>query len=242
MFYISESELEKLPLLQGDNKGIHGKCYEYNDEVLKVFHSVNFSDTNMSNIKRNIISNLGIKVENVAFPTEIGMVEKNKFSYTMPYIDGILLFDIYKNIKNQNFDLSFDEISNCYHNTYKTVQNISDYCIKMDDLHNKNCKLISKKKLGIFDTDFFKKLHESENHAVVQNNIKVINNVFKAIILSIYNEASIENSFTDRINYDELFQIFIKVGFYSKTFIDDALEELSKKTKANSLKGLIISK
>lgn len=226
MFNISNEEFKKLKPLE-DNEGAYGACYYYEDGVLKVFH-----EDNMNYLKPYINDILGIDIENVAFPEEIGSVG-NKYAYKMKYINGILVYNIYDSVNKGICDLTFDDISKYYHNALLTVQDISDYHIMINELHVKNCKFMENNKFGIFDTDLYTKCNSEKYNIINKNNIKAVNEVFY-VLLCLINSNSRLGCYFNRF--------IVNRDLYNTMFIDDALEELNKSRRVNTLKELIIAK
>jgi hypothetical protein len=101
MIIITKEELKKLKPLNGENKGSYGTCFLYeNDKVLKTYSNTMPFYYNKREIKRNIKNSIGVHVEDVSFPIDIAKTDEYKFSYIMPYIDGVSFNGLLDNISD----------------------------------------------------------------------------------------------------------------------------------------------
>ena len=240
MKYINKFELNKLPLLYGKNNGFYGTCYKYSDDlVLKIFNT-NLYFKRKDEIKSNVGKLFGIEIDNVSFSYQITKTSGIDFSYLMPYIKGNIWQDILYMIKDDEmYDVSFEDISKCYHDGVSKVNKIGKNNIKIFDLNPSNCKIDSKNNFGIFDVDLYKRESYFTKKEIEYHNIREFNNVFNFLFQSIY-YIYLKNE--EIILLNEFFDILNISNINSVNYVDHIIYELNKKMNVNSIRELTLYK
>lgn len=245
MIIITEEELAKLKPLSEENKGVYGTCFLYeNDFVLKTYlNTLNFH-CNRREIKRNIKKNVGIKVENVSFPIEIAKVEGYNFSYIMPYIEGISFEKMVENIKNTEFNMTFEDFAYLYHDAISKADEIASLGIEMTDFHKDNCKIKEDFTIGIYDIDFYEKKKISGRFIekyLAYHNMLEINDAFFNMIRCFYNKRIRLGYSSDDIDSLRLLSKIIEDFPRNKrNYVDDVLTKINDELKKDTIKDLII--
>lgn len=243
MLLIIENKLHNVKPLQGINEGSYGKCYRYKDDiVLKVFFRTPFNQHKES-IEKNVKNSLDVKIEGVAFPTEILKVFGYEFSYVMPYIDGTQMDEVIKKIMDENYDITFDELCKLYYDALHKMDEITDYSFLMRDFKMRNCKVTDAFSIGILDTDLYEKQKTLKNN-IYNQNLRSVNDLFYDFLMNIYsnklNIALMKHSFR---YYDKILDDLNILGNIkrsdNKTYIDDALFHIDEKFKVGTVKELI---
>lgn len=245
MIIITEEELVKLEPLNKENKGVYGTCFLYkNDLVLKTYlNTLNFH-CNRREIKRNIKKNVGIKVKDVSFPIELAETEGYKFSYIMPYIEGISFHELVDNIKNTEFNMTFDDFTHLYHDALSKSNEIASLGIEMTDFHKDNCKIKEDFTIGIYDIDFYEKKKISgkfiEKYLAYHNMLEV-NDAFFNMIKCFYNKRIRAGYSSDEVeNLRLLSKIIEDYPRNKRNYVDDVLTKINDELKKDNIKDLII--
>lgn len=243
MLLIIDNELKKVKPIDGINEGSYGKCFKYNDGVLKVFFNSNIFNEKEKLIRENINNSKGIIISDISFPIDIKDVLGYKFSYTMPFIDGISMDEIIKKIIYDDYDISFEDLIKIYNNSLLKIKEISEYGIKTDDIMMRNCKVKEDFSFGIVDVDFFRKI-DSLNNEIYNTNLHNINKLFFYFLLEAINNRKYVCSGNKYYNYvisdfDDYLKILKGVSLDSKCYVDDVLYELASKKNVNTIGKLI---
>ena len=245
MITITKEGLKELKPLTGENKGSYGTCFLYEDDkILKAYSDTMPFYYNKREIKRNIKNSLGIYVKDVSFPIDISLTYGYKFSYIMPYIEGISFDELLNNLINTEFNMSFDEFSYLYHYAISKAYEIASFGIEMNDFHKNNCKIKDDFTIGIFDVDFYETkmiFNRFREKSLKYYNMLVINEAFHEMLSSFYNKkkkfiSSKENCY----NLKRFYDIITNFPRNQPTYVDDILVKLNDEIKKETIKDLII--
>lgn len=245
MIIITKEELEKLKPLTEDKKGSYGTCFLYEDaKVLKTYSNTMPFYYNKRNIKRNIKNSLGVCVKDVAFPIDIAQVKGYKFSYIMPYIDGISFNELLDNIINTEFNMTFDDFIYLYHDAISKANEIASLGIQIDDFHKDNCKIKDDFSIGIFDVDFYER--KILFGRFIEKNLRYynmleINEAFYNMMKYFYNKKIRFGYCKDNVcELRILYEIIQNFPQNKPNYVDNVLTKINDKLKKETIKDLII--
>ena len=245
MIIITKEDLKNLKILDGENKGSYGTCFLYeNDKILKVYSNTMPFYYNKREIKRNIRKSLGLCVEGVSFPLDISKTQGYKFSYIMPFIEGVSYKELVYNLINTEFNMTFDDFGYLYHDAIYKANEISSLGIEMNDFHKDNCKIKEDFTIGIFDVDFYESkiiFNRFREKSLRYYNMLVINEAFYEMLNGFYNMKKKFINCQEKSNELECFYNIITDFPRNKpNYVDDILAKLNVELKKDSIKDLII--
>lgn len=150
--YLSTKDIEKLKLVSKNSSGEFGKCYKYNDGVLKVF----FTDVSKQ-VLDNINNNLKRQSIIIMYPKSKLYIEDKFKGYYANMAPGISLESLVLEIKNKTRDLSFDDYLSIYYD--KFLPCLIKENVIFDDMKLEHTFI--KDNFYFIDTDLYKKQEES---------------------------------------------------------------------------------
>lgn len=152
MIKLSSKQLGELIPLSGENSGYFGKCYKYNDGVLKVF----FTDVS-NQVLDNINNNLKRQSPIIMYPKSKLYIEDKFKGYYANMAPGISLENLVLEIKNKTMDLSFDDYLSIYYD--KFLPCLIKENVIFDDIKLEHTFI--KDNFYFIDTDLYKKQEEN---------------------------------------------------------------------------------
>lgn len=152
MIKLSSKQFGELIPLSVENSGYFGKCYKYNDGVLKVF----FTDVSKW-VLDNINNNLKRQSPIIMYPKSKLYIEDKFKGYYANMAPGISLENLVLEIKNKTMDLSFDDYLSIYYD--KFLPCLIKENVIFDDIKLEHTFI--KDNFYFIDTDLYKKQEEN---------------------------------------------------------------------------------
>lgn len=202
--FLTKELINNLKLLPGQSTGCYGKCYEYDDMVLKVFKSeINKEMQNM--IKKNLKRNSSI----IMYPKSKMFLCDNKIKlrgYLCDKAPGNNLNILQTKIENNEDDILFDDFLRAYYEQFLPKLKKEDvfiHDVKFDHIFWKNG-------LYLIDTDLyrerFKFISRKEKD---EANINIVNIDLTNFILKFISFENLKTVFKDLKIDDKCSELFI---------------------------------
>ncbi len=167
------------PISNARYVGNFGKCYKYNDMVIKIFDNEN-NFISKFNVEKNLSELTKYKVNGVALPTNLVYKDNVFCGYTMPYFNGPTLAILLAKIQSGRILISDNELFSLYYSLFLKINELTKLNIKVNDIKPDNI-IYYNNELMMVDCDFYKVC--KNNKGLYEYNVKQLNDCFNKIDL-----------------------------------------------------------
>ncbi len=212
MITLSKKEIQKLPMLNGGDKGQYGTCYHYNGLVIKLSKTTAIAKSKRLLIMKNINNLLGTKIDDISLPIDTTPDSVRYFAYSMPTIDGPSFIDVRNWLLCGEKDLLLENLSINYIDGKNKVYKLTDESIEIHDMKATDCKFKKDNKIGICDVDGFIKKCYSDYNVILNHNMTMLNKVYATLLDLLVLDLGITIPQADKSEYyvDDILDIIVK--------------------------------